>query len=80
MKSRYKYIHFENVLKGHWYCYNNKTDDDLGCATYYEPWKQWVIDFTDAQDCVFNNQCLRDIADFLDQLNKTSISKPKGTK
>ena len=76
MKTRYKYIHFDESIEGSWYCYNNKTEGDLGCATYYESWKQWVMEFDEG--CVFNNQCLRDIIDFLDQLNKTTAPKPKG--
>jgi len=77
MKTRYKYIHFDDVQDCGWYCYNNRNDDSLGCVTFYPIWKQWVIDFR--PDMVFNNQCLRDIADFLDQLNKKPTKhKAKG--
>jgi len=81
MKTRYKYIHFDDVQDCGWYCYNNRNDDSLGCVTFYPIWKQWVIDFR--PDMVFNNQCLRDIADFLDQLNKKPTrhkAKGKGEK
>ena len=71
MKTRYRYIHFDEAEGVGWYCYNNKSETTLGCVTYYARWRQWVIDFK--EDCVFNVQCLQDIADFLGQLNK----KPK---
>ncbi len=31
---------------------------------FYKPWKQHIVQFNDG--CVFNNQCLIDIADFLE--------------
>ncbi len=68
LKTKYKYIHFDETVKGTWYCYNNSSEGDLGRATYYKRWKQWVMEFEG--DMVFNNQCLIDIADFLTQLNK----------
>ena len=69
MKTVYKYIKFEQssskvVL---WGCLNRKSNDILGCATYYPAWRQWVMDFKEG--CVFNNSCLDDISDFLNQLN-----------
>ena len=79
MKTKYKYIHFNETVKGTWYCYNNKTESDLGCVEYYKRWKQWVWvwgrigEFE--QDRVFNGQCLEDIIDFLGQLNKGEIEK-----
>jgi len=79
MKKRYRYIHFEEVLDCGWYCYNNGSHARLGTATYYPQWEQWVMDFQ--EDCVFNIQCLRDIADFLGQLNKKSSKQSaKGEK
>lgn len=70
MKTKYKYIHFDETIKGRWYCYRNKSGEDLGNAEYYKPWRQWVMEFK--EDYVFNAQCLIDIADFLSQLNKES--------
>ena len=69
MKTRYKFIHFKKFgIRGEWACLNNKTKDVMGVVGFYKFWKQYTIDFH--EQCVFNNQCLRDIADFLDQLNK----------
>ena len=75
MKTRYKYIHFKEVLAGQhisgqklqWACLNNQSKAILGMIEYYPRWKQYVIDFREI--CIFNNQCLNDISDFLTQLN-----------
>lgn len=71
MKTRYRFIHFKEegpALKPVvWLCLNNRDGSILGAIEYYRPWKQHVIDFR--EDCVFNSQCLVDIADFLVQLN-----------
>ena len=72
LKTRYKYIQFVELPKKPldilWQCLNNRSKEPLGVITFYKPWKQHVIQFNDG--CVFNNQCLKDIADFLEQLNK----------
>ncbi len=75
MRTEYKYIKFtfvdSNDHKKGGDCLNKKSTTVLGYWQYYKPWKQYVIEFL--EDCVFNETCLRDIADFLNQLNK----KPK---
>jgi len=76
MKTKYKYIHFDELLDYGYYCYNNKTDEDLGPVMYYSPWRQWVF----GKDPVFNSSCLRDIADFLEQLNKAGGAKWGGVR
>jgi hypothetical protein len=43
---------------------NNKNQGFLGWITYYKPWKQYV--FTGTEKAVFNNACLKDIIDFMD--------------
>ncbi len=70
MKLVYKYIYFEKVaLGGVYYAMNNKrSEEPLGSVYWYEQWKQFVVE--PLEGCVFNTQCLRDIADFLQQLNK----------
>lgn len=73
MKLVYKFIYFE-LLGSCWYCYNRKSDDELGVIEYYGRWGQYVIAFTEG--CVFNDQCLKDITDFLGQLNNNK----RGTK
>jgi len=71
MKTKYKYIEFvRTVLNDCWNCLNKKSGDELGSVFYYKPWKQFVFEFNELGDCVFNSSCLRDVADFLDQLNK----------
>lgn len=69
MKTKYKFIHFVEFKKeGIAYTmHNRKSGVAMGAVSYYPPWKQFIVEFV--EDCVFNNQCLRDIADFLDQVN-----------
>jgi len=72
MKTEYKYIKFtfndkDAPLKGG-FCINKRSKTTLGFWDYYAPWKQYVIEFL--EDCVFNTTCLKDIVDFLGQLNK----------
>ena len=73
MKTKYKFIHFkEYKQEGVAYTMHNiRTGIAMGAVSYYPQWKQFVVEFV--EDCVFNNQCLIDIADFLSQLNR---SKP----
>ncbi len=71
MKTKYKFIHFNKCPDGSQWDYilhNNKTNDILGFIFYYPQWKQSVIEFE--EKCVFNNQCLFDITNFLHQLNE----------
>jgi hypothetical protein len=43
---------------------NNKSGDQIGILSFYKPWKQYV--FSSREECVFNNSCLRDVLDFLE--------------
>ena len=74
MKTVYEYIKFwrtDHIAAGKecWECINKKSNSPLCAIGYYKPWHQWVM-LKLADDAVFNNQCLLDIADFLDQLNE----------
>ena len=68
MKTKYKHIHFvEKTFKGGvsaWVCLNNKSGEALGGASYYPRWRKYVMEFS--EEAVFDESCLRDIADFLD--------------
>ncbi|MDD5589074.1 MAG: hypothetical protein PHP92_03420 [Candidatus Nanoarchaeia archaeon] len=44
--------------------YNNKSDDQIGILSFYKPWKQYV--FSSQPECVFNNSCLYDVLDFME--------------
>lgn len=69
MKTQYRFIEFvpHETWKGTWTIKNRKSGDTLGYVGYYKQWKQHVSQLM--QSAVFNNLCLCDIADFLDQLN-----------
>jgi hypothetical protein len=43
---------------------NNKSGDRLGRISYYPRWKQFIAEFSPY--AVFNNTCLRDIIDFME--------------
>lgn len=71
MITHYKYIHFkeDSTLAGdRWLVKNNKSNFTLGEVTFYEPWNQYV--FQANPNCVFNNECLRNIAQFLSDVNE----------
>jgi hypothetical protein len=72
MKTKYKYIEFIQDGKN-WRCDNHKYQQVLGWVSYYARWKEW--EFMPEPDTGYTIVCLRDITDFLDQLNKEG--KPK---
>lgn len=77
MKTKYKYIEFiQTTIVDNWNCLNKKGGDELGSVFFYKPWKQFVFEFIELGDCVFNSTCLRDVAHFLDQLNKQKELEP----
>ena len=71
LKTKYRYIEFvPTTLTDNWNCLNKKHKDELGSVFFCKPWKQFVFEFTELSDYVFNSSCLQDITHFLDQLNK----------
>ena len=68
MKTQYKYIEFIKDAKDYdwWRCQNRKKVA-LGIVSYEERWKEW--EFCPYEGRGFTIECLRDIADFLRQLN-----------
>ena len=73
-KTEYKHIYFAEAVsvprkaKDIWLCLNNKSDEKLAALEWYAPWRRYCV--TDVLDnAVFDADCLRDIAHFLDQLN-----------
>lgn len=80
LKTKYKYIEFEESPDKEaklWVCLNRKAESHLADLIYYEPWRQWVVEFQ--PECVFNNTCLNDISHFLRQLNQIKTKSPRGT-
>ena len=71
MKTRYKFIHFEqdgNNYDGKpvWFCHNNRSGHQIAALIWYKPWRQWVMQGQD--DAVFSSDCLEDIQHFIGQL------------
>jgi hypothetical protein len=72
MKTEYRYIKFELALTqppktSVWFCLNIETGSVLGKVKYYPAWRQYC--YFPQSATVFNDGCLRDIADFLGQLD-----------
>ena len=44
--------------------YNKKSKEPLGIISYYPSWKEYI--FSSKEGCVFNNSCLKDIIDFIE--------------
>ena len=73
MRTNYTHIEFitsQFNLRGKplWHCLNRKSQIVLGECTYSFAWRQWV--FQPCGQTEYSSDCLQDIADFLDQLNK----------
>lgn len=43
---------------------NNRSKGQIGIISFYKPWKEYV--FSSQPECVFNNSCLRDVLDFIE--------------
>ena len=83
VKTRYKYIHFEeftNDKRSSYYCKNNRHGTILGHVEFYAEWKSYIFEPWIAESVregiVFNIGCLQDIIHFMGQL-KTSPNKGK---
>ena len=70
MKTEYKYFEFiHDTDTNSWICKTNKkvgATFTLGTVEYYPPWKQYC--YFPSGDTVYSDTCLKDIADFLQQL------------
>lgn len=77
LKRKFRYIHFveasgENVLvngKPAYECRNNRTKAELAIIFWYLPWKEYCFTQS-AQKIIFNNTCLADVQNFIEQLNQ----------
>ena len=68
--QKYKYITIEQtggeVFSGKpvYRIFNNKSGTQLGIISYYPLWRCFV--FSSQPECVFNNSCLCDVIDFIE--------------
>lgn len=68
--KKYKFIYIEQVgqeifnKKPVYRIFNNRNKSQLGILSWYPPWKEYV--FSSQLECVFNNSCLRDVLDFIE--------------
>lgn len=73
MNKKYRFITIEEIGfeehgKPTYHILNNKSADLLGEIFYYPQWRQFVCQFR--QIAVFNQECLLNIIDFIDSLQK----------
>ena len=70
MKTEYQYLRFELIETKPkttvWGCLNKKSGTKLGEVKWYGPWRQYC--YFPLLQAVYNNGCLADIQDFIDQL------------
>lgn len=75
VKYKFMFIQQNNIemFEGHpvYRIYNGKSNIQIGLISYYKPWKEYV--FSSMPECVFNNSCLRDVLDFIE--NKIKKNK-----
>ena len=77
--KKYKYIFIEQkngeMFEGRpvYRIYNNRSKNQLGFISFYKQWKEYV--FSSSDECVFNNSCLRDVLDFMDNQIKPEALK-----
>jgi hypothetical protein len=71
MQQQYEYIHFDQVQSsnktGVYACRNNRSGGGIGTVRWYGAWRQYC--FFTGVEAIFSAGCLRDIMDFLTQLN-----------
>jgi hypothetical protein len=73
MKTKYKYVRFEHdtgkgSIRDLWWCRDSETSQVLGAIEFSDLHKQFV--FIMANEIIFTADCLRDIADFMEQVAK----------
>jgi outer membrane PBP1 activator LpoA protein len=66
LKTKYKHIEFV-VNANEWICIAHSTQAKLGTIQFHRYWKTHVYL---PENSLYSPDCLRDIADFLEQLNK----------
>lgn len=68
MIKHYKYIHFEQQPDGEIFCFNSKGKYKIGYVDINEKWH--CYEFVPEPNTAFTEDCLTDIADFLNKLGK----------
>jgi hypothetical protein len=75
LKTEYKFIRFEkSSIDLNWECWNKK-GVMLGVCIWWPQWKEF--EFLPESYMAFTVECLRDIADFVEQLNQEQKKQGK---
>lgn len=69
-----RFMYAEKALDDQWYIHNTKTRDLLAEVIYYGRWRQHVL--SPFRQTVFSADCLRDIAAFLERLDREKNTNP----
>ena len=73
MKTVYQYIEFVDIKHNPkttiYSCVNRKSGGVLCYVLYYPAWRQYVMQTDPNHGSVFNNTCLADIQNFIEQCN-----------
>jgi hypothetical protein len=82
MKTKYRHVHFHKLAPSRptWACHRNNTEETIGFLEKYELSRGWYFDITTGKTWSVHEvkryiNYLRDLADFMEQLNKEG--KPK---
>jgi hypothetical protein len=71
MKTEYKYISFRLVKQlektSRWVIVNNESEECIGEIKWYSAWRRYCFFTNDGM--IFDQSCLRDIIDFIQQLS-----------
>ena len=77
LKTKYEFITFQKVADKPkttvWVCINNKSKDRLGMVGYFPGWHQYC--YSPFFDTSYSAGCLRDIAEFMENLRKSEQEK-----
>ena len=75
MRTKYPHFHFHFAGKSKsgktsmWDCYSNANDAYLGTVKWKGQWRQYAMYYEEITKMWMNSSCLRDVADFCDQVN-----------
>lgn len=79
MEKKYKFINIGQVNSEVFFgkhpvyrIFDNSSRNQLGLISFYGPWKQYV--FSSRPECVFNDSCLRDILNFMGEIDHARLA------
>lgn len=71
-----RFIEFKRQAGDEWDVLNKRHGDYLGCIVWYADWRCYTLEADET--AVFNGECLRDIAAFMEDETKKRKAKGAG--